>query len=72
MQCEFPFKYKGETHYGCIDYIDVKNGQKVPLNKGDKPWCSTKVSGSDREHVSGGGYYGECDSSCLDAGKDTG
>ena len=59
-RCKFPFKFKGEMHNGCIDYIDVKNGQKIP---GD-PWCSTKVVGSNREHVSGGGHYGECNSSC--------
>ena len=63
MQCEFPFKFKGKTYNGCIDYIDIKNGQKVP---GD-PWCSTKVSGSDRRHVSGGGHYGKCHSSCPSA-----
>ena len=43
-RCKFPFKFKGETHNGCIDYIDVKDGKKVP---GD-PWCSTKVKGSER------------------------
>merc|ERR1712217_21141 len=60
VECEFPFKFKGETHNGCIDYIDVKNGQKIP----GKPWCSTKVRGSNRVHVSGGGHYGDCNSSC--------
>ena len=60
VQCEFPFKFKGETYDGCIDFIDIKNGTKIP---GD-PWCSTKVNGSDREHVSGGSHYGNCGSSC--------
>jgi len=64
-RCKFPFKFKGETHNGCIDYIDVKNGKKVP---GD-PWCSTKVSGPDREHVTGGDHYGECGSSCPSSGS---
>merc|ERR1719219_1960701 len=59
-QCEFPFKFKGETHNGCIDYVDIRRGKKVP----GEPWCSTKVRGSDREHVTGGGHYGECTSSC--------
>ena len=65
VQCEFPFRFEGETHYGCIDYIEVKNGRKVPAGK---PWCSTKVSGSQREHVKGGQHFGNCDNSyCPDA-----
>jgi len=60
IKCEFPFKYEGEIHNTCIDFIDVKDGKKVP---GD-PWCSTKVRGSEREHVSGGKHFGDCDSSC--------
>ena len=60
VQCEFPFKYKGQTHNGCIDFIDIKDGIKVP---GD-PWCSTKVQGADREHVTGGKHYGDCNDSC--------
>ena len=67
VQCEFPFKYKGKTHNGCIDYIDIKNGTKVP----GELWCSTKVSGSDRQHVTGGGHYGECDSSCPGGSRPT-
>ena len=63
VQCEFPFKFEGETHYGCINYIEVKNGRKVP----GKPWCSTKVSGSQREHVKGGRHFGNCDDSCPSA-----
>merc|ERR1711988_1486391 len=63
VPCEFPFKFEGETHYGCINYIEVKNGRKVP----GKPWCSTKVSGSQREHVKGGRHFGNCDDSCPDA-----
>lgn len=59
-QCQFPFKFKGKTHHGCIDYVDVQNGQKIP---GD-PWCSTNVTGLNREHVTGGGYFGDCPSSC--------
>ena len=27
VPCEFPFKFEGETHYGCIDYIKIENGQ---------------------------------------------
>jgi len=74
MQCEFPFKYKGETLYGCIDWIDIKDGKKVSVNtlKNGKPWCSTKVSGPDREHVSGGGHFGDCDSSCPKVEEQTG
>merc|ERR1712004_231066 len=63
VQCEFPFKFEGETHYGCIDYIQVKNGRKIP----GKPWCSTKVRGSQREHVKGGSHFGNCDDSCPNA-----
>ena len=62
MQCEFPFKYQNETYYGCIDFI-YHNGQKDPV----KPWCSTKVRGSDRKHMFGGQHYGDCDSSCESA-----
>ena len=32
-----------------------------------RPWCSTKVSGSQREHVKGGRHFGNCDDSCPDA-----
>ena len=60
-QCEFPFKFKGRTHNSCIDYVDILPGGKEVK---DEPWCSTKVSGSDRKYVSGGGHYGDCDSSC--------
>ena len=69
VPCEFPFKFKGKIHHGCIDYIDIKNGQKVPGN----PWCSTKVRGSDRIHVNGGSHYGDCNSSCpgVDEGSKT-
>ena len=69
VPCEFPFKFEGKTHYGCIDYIKIENGQKVP----GEPWCSTKVKGSDKKHVNGGGHYGECDSSCpgVDKGPET-
>ena len=63
VQCEFPFKFEGETHYGCIDYTEVKNGRKV---LGD-PWCSTKVEGPQRRHVRGGGHFGNCDNSCPNA-----
>ena len=64
VQCEFPFKFKGEKYNGCIDFNDIQNGNKVPSS----PWCSTKVQGSDREHVTGGGHYGDCNSFCPSAG----
>ena len=63
QDCEFPFRYKGELFYGCIDFLSLRKGEKVPLKEGDKPWCSTKVNETDREHVNGGGYWGECDMS---------
>ena len=66
QKCQFPFKFKDKTHNGCIDFIDIRNGKKVP----GKPWCSTKVRGSDRKHVEGGGHYGNCDSSCPNANKE--
>ena len=59
-ECEFPFRFLGKTYHGCIDFIEIRNGRKIP----GKPWCSTKVSGSNRKHVSGGGHYGDCNSSC--------
>ena len=60
MECEFPFRFLGKTYHGCIDFIEIRNGRKIL----GKPWCSTKVSGSKRKHVSGGGHYGDCNSSC--------
>ena len=63
QKCQFPFKFKDKTHNGCIDFIDIRNGKKVP---GD-PWCSTKVRGVDREHVTGGSHYGDCNDSCQSA-----
>ena len=66
-QCQFPFRFKGRTHNGCIDYIDVQNGQNLPGN----PWCSTRVRGSNRQHVDGGGYYGDCKPSCPGGDKGT-
>jgi len=63
VQCEFPFKFEGETHYGCIDYTGFKNGRKIPA----RPWCSTKVQGSQRQHVTGGRHFGNCPKSCPSA-----
>ena len=62
-ECEFPFRFLGKTYYGCIDFIEIRNGRKIP----GKPWCSTKVSGLNRKHVSGKGHYGDCNSSCESA-----
>merc|ERR1712217_422 len=59
-KCQFPFKFKGKTFNKCIDFIDIKDGEKVL----GKPWCSTKVRASDKKHVDGGSHYGNCDSSC--------
>ena len=58
-QCQFPFKFDGETFNGCIDFILKKNGDRRAV----KPWCSTKVDESTRQHVKGQGFYGDCDSS---------
>ena len=63
-ECEFPFKFEGETHNSCIDFLEIKDGQKIPTQDGSH-WCSTKVNGSDREHVRGGGFFGDCPTSCL-------
>jgi len=63
VDCEFPFKFHGETYYGCIDFSNIKRGRKVPAD----PWCSTKVEGSDRRHVRGGSHFGNCDPGCPDA-----
>jgi len=63
VDCEFPFKFHGETYYGCIDFSSIKRGRKVPA----EPWCSTKVRGSDRRHVRGGSHFGNCNSGCPDA-----
>ena len=61
VQCEFPFKFHGETYNGCIDFTDKINGRKIPS---ERPWCSTKVRGRDRKHVGGGRNYGFCNSQC--------
>ena len=28
------------------------------------PWCSTKVDPTTRQHITGGGFYGDCEASC--------
>ena len=61
VQCEFPFKFHGETYNGCIDFTDIKDGRKIPS---ERPWCSTKVRGRNRNHVGGGRNYGFCNSQC--------
>jgi len=63
VDCEFPFKFLGETHYGCIDFSGKEQGRKIPAD----PWCSTKVRGPERKHVTGGRHYGDCNSACPDA-----
>jgi len=63
VDCQFPFKFYGETYYGCIDFSSKKQGRKVPA----EPWCSTKVRGPERKHVRGGSHYGNCNSACPDA-----
>ena len=36
------------------------------LIKGIKPWCSTRVNPSTREHITRNNFYGECEaSSCF-------
>ena len=65
LPCQFPFKFKGTTEYGCTLTLDIDtNGEIIPVSTGI-PWCSTKVSGSERQHVSGGGHWGDCSSSCA-------
>ena len=59
--CKFPFVFKDEIFFSCTTIIG-KNDDGSFI-QGD-PWCSTKVNGSDREHVSGGSHYGNCPSSC--------
>ena len=75
VPCEFPFKFKGNTYYGCIswennDPTSGTTGTTDPRNPSryGRTWCSTKVSGSDREHVGSGEFYGECDSKCPNQG----
>ena len=72
--CEFPFKFKGEIFYGCISWEDYDpttgtTGTTDPRNptRYGRTWCSTKVSGRDREH-SGGEFYGICDFKCPNQG----
>ena len=48
-QCQFPFKHKGELHYGC---------PPDPVEAGER-WCSTKVD-PDGNHITGKGFYGLC------------
>ena len=56
-QCQFPFTADGETFHQCTD--------KVGQTTFEKPWCSTKTvrKNGKNEHVTGGGYYGDCN--CL-------
>ena len=62
-QCQFPFIFDGETFNGCIDFILRRNGGRRTV----KPWCSTKVDETTREHIKGQGFYGDCDNTpeCL-------
>ena len=58
-QCQFPFKFDGEEFHGCID--SIKNpGGRVSVD----PWCSTKVDPTTRQHITGGGFFGDCEASC--------
>ena len=52
-QCQFPFKHKGELHYGC---------PPDPVEAGER-WCSTKVD-KDGNHITGKGFYGLCKKEC--------
>ena len=49
--CQFPFVYKGQSYDKCIFKDNGGNGQ---------PWCSTKTDPTSKEHIGGGGHYGDC------------
>lgn len=71
--CVFPFKFDEEEFDGCINFILEKddNGNYTGDRILVKPWCSTKVDETTREHVAGGGFYGDCDEKkpqCPNAG----
>ena len=50
--CLFPFIFGSKTYYGCTT-------DGIPTNV-ENPWCSTNVDPTDRSHVIGGDYYGNC------------
>ena len=53
--CHFPFIFNNHTYYGCT---------LESADEGGKPWCSTKQNQLTHEHISGGGYYGDCTDDC--------
>ena len=52
--CHFPFIFNNHTYYGCT----------LESAEGGKPWCSTQQNQLTHEHISGGGYYGDCTDNC--------
>ena len=54
--CQFPFIYKNETFYGCTLKGATGNSDSHTGN----PWCSTKTNQLTFEHISGGGFFGDC------------
>ena len=54
--CQFPFIYKNETFYGCTLKDAVGNSDSFT----GSPWCSTKINQLTFEHISGGGFFGDC------------
>ena len=55
--CIFPFRYDGISYNTCT-YVNSDNE--------NKPWCSTRVD-NNRNHVPGGGHYGNCGPKCPNA-----
>ena len=51
--CIFPFKYDGETYFGCPPDPDVRS----------RRWCSTAVDNRGN-HIIGKSKYGFCEESC--------
>ena len=54
--CQFPFIYKNETFYGCT----LKDAAGNSDSHSGNPWCSTKTNQLTFEHISGGGFFGDC------------
>ena len=53
QKCIFPFKWNGNTYYGCP--IDPDDNSKT--------WCSTRVD-QGGNHITGQNKYGFCNEAC--------
>lgn len=51
LPCKLPFRFSGQIFNACTTASDPEG----------KPWCSTRTSGPENDHVGGGRHWGHCD-----------